>query len=436
MQPDFEALDSQPTPPYDDEIDLFQLFETIWDGKWLIVAITAVATLLGGLFAFTRPSEFTSSTDIRPITTAQISEYSANNALGFFQIERDQLRNLLIEQLQEQTILEQAIRQFELVNRDNFESEEAYEEAIIQLAASVELLQPDPDDKTPRFDWQLTFEGTEEDKWLQVLTSAKQQATEHVRELITERFKKAVLVAHQDRAFNLEDLDAQIEFATSDFDTSMRALELRQGFAVQDLTTKIANARADYQRKTQDRLAFLTEQAAIARQLGVAKNTLEAQTFASTNGVVANVKTDTPFYLRGYEAIEKEIELINSREETDAFVSGLFELQSELRALEQDQTLARAESNKEFLEEVLELERQKRVIEQDKTIQRAQELFATTPIANPDRFVAVQMNVLGSDIQSKSKRMLIVALSVVMGGMIGVLYVLIRSGMRNRKQAV
>ena len=145
----FDNLDPQPTP-YNDEIDLFQLFETIWDGKWLIVAITAVATLLGGLFAFTRPAEFVSTTDIRPITTTQISEYSANNALGFFQIERDQLRTLLIEKLQEQTILEQAIRQFELVNRDSFESNEAYEEAIIQLAASVELLQPDPDGKTPR----------------------------------------------------------------------------------------------------------------------------------------------------------------------------------------------------------------------------------------------------------------------------------------------
>ena len=430
-------MDPQPAPPYDDEIDLFQLFETIWDGKWLIVAITAVATLMGGAFAFIRPAEFVSTTDIRPITTAQISDYSASNALGFIQIESGQLRGLLLEQFQERAVLEQAIQKFELVNRDEFESTEAFEEAIIRLAASVELLQPATDDGTSRIDldWQLVFEGVDEDAWLQALTFAKQQATNTVREQLVERFEKAVSVAQQKRSFQLEDLTAQIEFATADFDTSMRALELRQGFAVQDLTTKIANARADYQRKTQDRLAFLTEQAAIARQLGVAKNTLEAQTFASTNGVVANVKTDTPFYLRGYEAIEKEIELINSREETDAFVSGLFELQSELRALEQDQTLARAERNKEFLDKVLELESQKRALERDPLIQRARELFATTPIANPDQFVAVQMNVLGSDIQSKSKRMLIVALSVVLGGMVGVLYVLIRSGMRNRKQA-
>ena len=39
-------MDPQLTPPYDDEIDLFQLFETIWDGKWLIVAITALAATI------------------------------------------------------------------------------------------------------------------------------------------------------------------------------------------------------------------------------------------------------------------------------------------------------------------------------------------------------------------------------------------------------
>jgi capsular polysaccharide biosynthesis protein len=32
----------------DDEIDLFELFQTLWDGKWLIIAFVAIAVLLGG----------------------------------------------------------------------------------------------------------------------------------------------------------------------------------------------------------------------------------------------------------------------------------------------------------------------------------------------------------------------------------------------------
>ena len=35
---------------YDDEIDLFELFQTLWDGKWLISAFVAMAVLFGGLF--------------------------------------------------------------------------------------------------------------------------------------------------------------------------------------------------------------------------------------------------------------------------------------------------------------------------------------------------------------------------------------------------
>ena len=32
---------------YDDEIDLFEFFETLWDGKWLISAFVVLATLIG-----------------------------------------------------------------------------------------------------------------------------------------------------------------------------------------------------------------------------------------------------------------------------------------------------------------------------------------------------------------------------------------------------
>ena len=41
------ALMSAARPPYDDEIDLFELFQTLWDGKRLISAFVAVAVLLG-----------------------------------------------------------------------------------------------------------------------------------------------------------------------------------------------------------------------------------------------------------------------------------------------------------------------------------------------------------------------------------------------------
>ena len=47
---DGEAVMSDFLPTNDDEIDLFEFFETLWDGKWLISTFVAIAVLLGGGF--------------------------------------------------------------------------------------------------------------------------------------------------------------------------------------------------------------------------------------------------------------------------------------------------------------------------------------------------------------------------------------------------
>ena len=39
-------------PPYDDELDLLELFVSLWRGKWLISAFVAISVLLGGSFLF------------------------------------------------------------------------------------------------------------------------------------------------------------------------------------------------------------------------------------------------------------------------------------------------------------------------------------------------------------------------------------------------
>ena len=38
-------------PPYDDEIDLFELFETLWRGKWLISAFVAISVMSGFVYS-------------------------------------------------------------------------------------------------------------------------------------------------------------------------------------------------------------------------------------------------------------------------------------------------------------------------------------------------------------------------------------------------
>jgi len=51
---------SEVRPTYDDEIDLFEFFETLWDGKWLISAFVAIALLLGSGFLLLKDSVYES----------------------------------------------------------------------------------------------------------------------------------------------------------------------------------------------------------------------------------------------------------------------------------------------------------------------------------------------------------------------------------------
>ena len=370
---------SEVRPTYDDELDLVEFFEKLWNGKWKIVGVVIFSVLSVFGYQTIQPQpNFEASTEIKPISSVEAGRYSQSNALGFFEVSPNTLLNLYIDQLDDRTLFEEAIRKYQLLDVEKFEDKQAYEEAVIELASSIDISPPININGTEKGDlrsfWTIGFEYNDDAKWKSVLSFVDSKANQSVQRILQQLFQNSLSVAKQKQMFELEDL----EFL-------------------------IANALEAYDRNTSNRLAYLIEQASIARKLGVAKNTIEAQTFSAQNGMV--VITDTLFYLRGYEAIEKEIELIKSRTNKEAFVKGL-----------------------------VELEQKQRTIKQDKTLERAESLFASSPILNTNDFSAVSVKVDATEFETKAKKMPMLALAVVIGGVIGVIYVLISSAVRNRKQ--
>ena len=67
----------------DDEIDLFELFQTLWDGKWLISAFVAIAVLLGGGFLLSKDALYESKLSYSVDTIPPF--YEANKASTDFQ---------------------------------------------------------------------------------------------------------------------------------------------------------------------------------------------------------------------------------------------------------------------------------------------------------------------------------------------------------------
>ena len=385
-----------------DEIDLIKLIQTIWDGKLTVISfVIASALSVAGAFVVMTAPDFVATTEIRPAKTADVDRYRVLNDVALFdqdviskdeeldkpdgdrlyKIDKEFLLELFIEQVQDNQLQTELIKKYNIINRKDFASDNDFNDAVHEFSASLDVLPPvNVDGKErgeSRRNWTVSIEYTDKDKWVKFLKGLITITNEKARETIKTQFSNIVTSAEANREADIE-----------------------------DLTIRIENAIADYERTTSDRLAFLREQAAIARKLGVSKNTIEAQTFNTQGGMIANIETKTPFYLRGYEAIEKEIELILSRDDKRPFIAGLFEMEQE-----------------------------KRQLEQDKKVDRAKKLFDLTPAGSGKDFVAASFEPTATNFKSKGNRPLILALSVVVGGMAGIVYVLIASAIRSRREA-
>lgn len=407
------------------EIDLLQLIKTIWHGKREIIAITAVC--VAGVFAFQAlgpAPRFIATTVIKPILSGDAENYRQSNALDFFAVYRDieareeaelsaetraplyankdrerdtsktpsaVLDQLFIEQLGNRPLIARIFKKHGLIVREDFDSDMDYERALKQLAATLSILPPVNKDATQRgqsrLHWTLQFEFNDEGKWLAALSELKDTANKNVRNAVKSRFENLQASARQKRAFDIEDLEAQISILTAAYDS-----------------------------ETTSRIAHLSEQAEIAKKLGIAKQTsilqpsiyqsLNTKGDESPNNRTSKIETEIPLYLRGYDALEKEIELIKSRQDKRPFIEGL-----------------------------LPLEEKKLALAKDQTPERAERLFAGTPVMKSGDFQAVSFDVAAAEFEYKSKRALMLALAAVVGGMIGAVYVLIASAMRGRREA-
>ena len=156
--------------------------------------------------------------------------------------------------------------------------------------------------------------------------------------------------------------------------------------------------------KTQARLAFLNEQANLARAIKINKNTLNAQAFTTQSSLVSIIDQRQPYYLRGYTAIETEIDNLSSRQSPELFIPKL-----------------------------LDLDRQRQTLLQDKSIARLKEALKLTPIGT-DAFKSAAYDLYTVQFKSTSKPKLVLTLSLVLGGMLGIFVLMIRNVVSRKEQ--
>jgi LPS O-antigen subunit length determinant protein (WzzB/FepE family) len=370
-----------PANELDDEISLVDLIQTIWDGRWLIALVTSVSVTVGALFAFLVPKSYEAQLDIKPIPTTVSQPYAELNAIGYFKVEPGTLFQLFLEDLTLRRSLVEAIKKHGYITRASGETDQKFEERVLTTAYDFELIPPtDKDDKRTkdrRTDWSINFKTQDPELAQVVLTTALGISNQSVQSLLKTRFEQQVAI-------------------------SSRA----NRYALEDLRLNLNNTIEDYDKQVRNRLAFLREQAAIARSLNIAKNTIEAQAFQGAASSVVNVKTESPFYLRGYEAIEKEIQLLGTRK-----------------------------GKKEYIDALIDIEKKTRDIEQSRLIDRAKVAFDNSPITKGP-FQAAFFDIAATEFKSKIKPVMVMALALIAGLFVGVLVVFLRKALANVRPQV
>jgi LPS O-antigen subunit length determinant protein (WzzB/FepE family) len=361
--------DQYPQSQYD-EIDLGDLLVSLWDGKWIVIGFTFLALIFGLAYALIPNHPKQASVELFPISNTEQNAYLPLNQTEYINVTRGRLLNDFVGELQLRDIIVEAATEV-LVDP----SSQDPEGAAVGFANALKLTAPDPEDTTKN-NWRLTFNAATEDDAIAVMTRIVELGNKQVQSSYIQLFEQQLLFDEQSRRIQLEDLREDRE-----------------------------NAIADYDKRLQARLAFLEEQAALARSQNLEQSALlEGNTFGR-NATVTQIQADVPYYFAGYVAIEKEIEMMRSRENKENYIAQLAEIDKNIRELEQN-----------------------------RSIERAKVAFAATPLAT-DQFSAVNFDSRDIQFTNTIRRNLILVGSLMIGGFLGLMALIMRNALKNRKSA-
>jgi len=352
---------------YSDEIDLADLIKAFWRGKWLVIGVTLATLALGIAYLVLTPKIYTASLEIRGLPFAKLVAYEDINKLGFISpVDSKSLLSNFIDDIKNNDSFGQAIKAQKYITQQEDETDKAFAFRIKKTAGKLTIRSyKNVDDDSIK----VLEVTTQKPKLIaKVIINALDQSNHNVNNFYESMFRKQINRHNQ----KSEDALVNIE-------------NLRQ------------RAIIKFNSETSSRMELVTEQAKIARALDLKTGTLRSQVLQNNSTVLNMPNSDGPLYLMGYLALEKELELIRKRKSPEAFIK-----------------------------ELIMLEDQKLEVLNDQTIPRATRAFSFAPIGT-DQFSAAEYHLAKLKIQGTTKTSLILALSIVLGGMLGIFVLLIRN---------
>jgi len=410
-----------------DEIDLVELFQSLWGQKWLISGVAAVVAAAAGAYAFLATPVYEVQSLLRPALIKDLDELNGTGVytltpadalkkvgasldsyetrLGFFQANK----NLFDGLAKPDRSLEQAFEEF---SREQFV-----------------LLKPDPkklDNLSDYVGIQISY--PEDLDGVAITNGLVAYAINAERERIAADFQ--VVIANR-----LNTVERQIKAARANYEankaSSIAKLKEADSLKRAELQDELKALRQQLRTKRMNRIAQLDESIAIAKSLGISKPTTPAAMgdegrAAQGQGSVIRTEVNNqqiPLYFMGTETLQAERDALKARSSDDFTEPRIAEIAKELKLLEQNRKIEVLKNRKDedlFLKQLAQLREEKaRFKGLDLDLSALTLVRVDQPAAKPLK-------------PKEPKKVLIIAIGFMLGGMLGVFVALIRSMLAKR----
>lgn len=380
------------------EIDLFSYFKTIWDGKWKIIITTLFATTFGYIYILTTPNLY------------EVTSPIINNNQNVF-IKYKSLNDTLKES--KQFLYYEESKPFEIDGNiiiEMFVTEFNDYEEMINVLSKSEFVQNKVQNLSNIEKRKTLVKLANKFKIVNNYKTNITKDNDFNREIIFRWHDKDEGILLIDKALKLTLINVQNKLSMN-VKSLASSLEKQIQRQITSFKSQLSITREIYELSTAKKKLYLIEQSKIAKELGIENNTFDLSLLkqkSPLNCVLPQPqileKFDNQYYLRGFKAIDKEIQLLNARSEKDKDL-----MADEYLKIKKKLLLAESDNKPNELRDAVKI------------------------IVNDDIKNWINFNLEFSEVKNLKKSSLIISFSIIIGLMIGIFGVFILNSIKERK---
>ena len=415
--------DQSPRSFHDDEIDLVELFQSLFKQKYLILAVAGLVTLMAVAYAFLATPHYQVQSVLRPVDRGSLDEL---NSTGVYELTPAEALSRVGAGLSSYESRLAFFREHQALFGGLVEPGRSLEQAFEEFnRTSFTMLQVDPKKAAGQSEFvglSLTYpRGIE---GVDVVNGLVAFVLERERARIDSDLK--VLIAN--RLLNIEQkIDAARANYAASKEAQIAVLLEQDTLTRAQLQDELQALRSELKPRRQSRIAVLDEAIQIAQSLGIQKPTTpSSMSDSQRQGQVVRTEVNSgeiPLYFMGSEALKAERDTLSARRSDDFIEPRISEIEKELAMLghnRQVEILEKRQNEDLYLKDLAEWR------------QEAAQLRGIKFDTSRLQLVRLDQQALEPLAPVKPKKALIIALGGVAGLMMGVFVALMRNLLRPR----